>query len=123
MLYRRIWLINTIKADSTADIFMELLRAIITAIIFMLHVCPERLLELKIVILCKYGSKILKLVTSKCLIENIVLIRKHILTNSYKNRFDIFFDVSVKLEKPHTLFFLFKGHKFDMSLTQRCDSI
>ena len=45
MLYRRIWLINTIKADSTADIFMELLRAIITAIIFMLHVCPARMSE------------------------------------------------------------------------------
>ena len=46
LFYRHIWRINTIKADSTADIFMELLRAIITAIIFMLHVCPERMLEL-----------------------------------------------------------------------------
>ena len=40
VFYRHIWRINTIKADSTADIFMELLRAIIRAIIFMLHVCP-----------------------------------------------------------------------------------
>ena len=38
---RHIWRINTIKADSTADIFMELLRAIIAAIIFMLRVCPN----------------------------------------------------------------------------------
>ena len=66
------------------------------------------------------------------IIENIVMIRKRILTITVRTRicshqaifhFDIHFDIAVKLEKPHTLFFLFKGHKFDMSLTQRCVSI
>ena len=33
----------------------------------------------------------------------------------------IFYNSAGMLEKTHTLFL--KGHKFDMSLTQRCDSI
>ena len=44
LFYRHIWRINTIAVDSAVDIFMELLRAIIAAIIFMLRVCVQTLM-------------------------------------------------------------------------------